>query len=103
MSSTQTVTAPKTAAVAASAVDSSFDASAYADVTVFATNLAGAETVDVLLGGGNAAVAVTKSDGTALVLTAASPSALLPGGPLYLFAKSVTVGLSGIYAAPRKL
>lgn len=99
---TVTVANPTTAAILA-ADRATFDASAYANVVVFASNLAGAETVEVFLGGGNVLVPATDPAGAALALTADSPSALLPGGPQYLFVKSATVGLSGVYAAPRRM
>lgn len=95
MSSTQTVINPATALGVGT-----FDASAYHSVVLFATNLAGAEEVDVMIGGGNAEVIATDSAGAALKLTATVPSAVVPGGPLYVLRKDATAGLSGVYAAP---
>lgn len=95
MSSTQTVINPQTALG-----EGTFDASPYHSVTLFASNLAGAEEVDVLLGGGNVEVIATDSAGAPLKLTATVPSAVVPGGPLYVLRKDATAGQSGVYAAP---
>lgn len=92
---TQTILNPQTAAGSGT-----FDAAAYKTVTAFASGLAGAEVVDVLLGGGPVAVPATNAAGTALQLTLAAPSALLPGGPMYIFNKGVTAGAAGVYCAP---
>lgn len=94
--STVTILNPTT-----SASSGTFDAAAYAGIVIFATGLAGAEEIDVLIGGGNTTVVATKADGTALTLTADSPSAFLEGGPLYVLNKDATAGVAGVYAAPR--
>lgn len=95
MALTQTLLNPATAADSAT-----FDASAYPSVVVFASGLAGAEEVEVMIGGGDVPVAATGPAGTALVLTATAPSANLAGGPMYILNKGVTAGASGVYAAP---
>lgn len=115
---TQVLLKPQTAASTA-ATSQIFDSSQCDMFAVMADNLAGAETVQIFVlagytgagtqtqsaGFGNSGgtpVVVTFADGTTpAVLTAACPVLPLEGGPRYVFAKSATAGLCGVYISPK--
>jgi hypothetical protein len=70
----------------------------YSKAIVTATNLAGAEDVEVLMKSGGNYVSVTDAAGDPLFLTATVPSTVLEGGPIYAFAKDETAGACAILA-----
>lgn len=70
-------------------------------VTVSADNLAGGEIVYLLVVCGLVNKQVTDIYGTAINLTATTSAVALEGGPDYVFVKSVTAGLCGIYTNPK--
>lgn len=70
-------------------------------VTVSADNLAGAETVQLLVVAGLTPKQVTDIYGTAINLTATVSAVALEGGPDYVFIKSATAGACGIYTNPK--
>ena len=82
------------------AANGNFDAAAYAGVTFFATGLAAAEEVDIMLGGGAVLVPACDAAGP-IKLTATSPSRHLPGGPAYVLQKDATVAAGAVYGSPR--
>lgn len=76
----------------------------YGHVVVFQDGLAGAEEVDVYVVTLDEDNAVDKQalavdlQGDVVKLTVAAPTAVLPGGPIYGFAKDASVGAGGVYA-----
>lgn len=88
-----TIVQPQTAAK----TSSSFDARGYDSVNVCADNLAAAEVVNILIVAGSTNKQLTDTAGVALKLTATIPFIFLQGGAYYVFDKSVTAGLCGVY------
>ena len=80
-----------------------FSTNQYDSVTVSADNLAGAETVTLLVVAGLTARQVTDIYGTVINLTALVSAVALEGGPDYIFVKSATAGVCGIYTNPKIL
>lgn len=67
-------------------------------IVVSADNLAGAETVNILMISGRTTLQVLMSDNiTPATLTAVLQGLVLKGGPTYLFDKSATAGACGVY------
>lgn len=96
--STTTVIAATQAAIA----DKSrrYHATGTGEVTFMAVGLAGAEEIDIFVGGGSAWVVATDSAGAAIKLTATEPQATLPaGGIIYALDKDATVANTEVLAA----
>lgn len=95
MGATVTIINPTTAAVA---TKQALDARHYDRVILSAPGLAGAEEVDVVVGGGAAWAPFTMPDGTTSAkLTATNASIELPGG-YYGITKDATAGGVGVEA-----
>lgn len=95
MGATTTIINPTTTAVS---TVQWIDARGYDRVVLSAPGLAGAEEVDIVLGGGAVAAAFTMPDGTTpAALTAAGASLELPGG-MYGVTKDATAASVGVNA-----
>lgn len=70
----------------------------YHSVVLHAAGLAGAEEVDIEIGGGATPVVYTV-DGAPVKLTASQPNAELPVGPIYLISKDATAGAVAVIAS----
>jgi len=88
-----TVVTPQTAAK----TTGYFDATPFDGVNVCADNLAAAEVVNILVVCGSVNKPLTDAAGTAIKLTATVPFVFLNGGAFYVFDKTVTAGLCGVY------
>lgn len=95
MSNQQTVIPPTTGSVVTQVVVPS-DKFPY--IVLSASNLAGAEEVDIYLRSGSAWVVVADpSTGNAVKLTASIPTQTLRGGPEYGVLKDATAGACGVF------
>lgn len=90
----QAIITPRTAAVTTQA---DLSTKYYKNVVVAADRLAGAEEVDIYIKVNGTYIIYTVA-GTAVKLTATSPSATLPGGPIYGFQKDATATATGVFA-----
>lgn len=78
-----------------------FSSNQYDSITVSADNLQGAERVDLRVLVNGVLKQVTDIYGTAVNLTAAISAVALEGGPDYVFVKTITTGLCGIFVSPK--
>jgi hypothetical protein len=87
----------------AETTSSPFDAQTYTSIDVAADNLSVGETVTIMFLAGNIAKQVTLLDSTPVNLTATLSGVTLEGGVQYVFVKSVTSLLCGVYVYPKLL
>jgi hypothetical protein len=74
-----------------------FDARGCDGFHVSADNLAAAEVVNISVVAGSTNKVLTDAAGVAIKLTATVPSLYLQGGTFYVFDKTITAGLCGVY------
>ncbi len=79
-----------------------FPSDQYDSITVAADNLAGVETVQLRSWVNGHLKQVTDIYGTAINLSLSTPAVALEGGISYVFIKSITVGLCGIFVYPKQ-
>jgi hypothetical protein len=87
------IIAPQTAAKQSDEIPTNM----YDSCVVTADNLAGDETVNILVVAGTTLLQVLFPDGTDATLTATIQGCALTGGPTYVFDKSSTAGACGVY------
>lgn len=80
---------------------SPFDTNQYDSITVSTDGLAGGETVTLQVLSGVVAKQVTDIYGVAINLTATISAVALEGGPQYIFVKSATAAVCGVYVNPK--
>lgn len=79
------------------------DSASYPKVTLMATNIAGAEYVDVqILGVDETLITVAAWDGRAHAIDATNGAVTVPGGPVYVLTKSATASPSVLSFSPSK-
>ena len=81
---------------------SPFDATDSGSIVVSADTLAGGETVGLFVVAGATNVVVADLQGNPIILTPILPAVCLEGGASYVFVKSATAALCGVYVVAKR-